>query len=148
MTWFGMPDSGRVCLLNVSKAFVIFAASCLICRVADAQKATGTPLELMKTLVIPQSDIVFAVGRAAPKDDKDWAVVMRAADRLEEAAKNLSDQAPAGNNAAWVKFAQLMRDAANRAGSAARTKNVDATLDAGDALYETCEGCHKQYLKK
>lgn len=148
MTWFEMPDSGSVRLLNASMTFVIFAASCLSSGVAPAQQAIGTPLELMKTLVIPQSDVVFAVGRAAPKDDKDWAVVMRAADRLEEAAKTLSAQAPAGNNAAWVKFARSMGDAANRAGSAARTKNVDATLDAGDALYETCEGCHKQYLKK
>jgi hypothetical protein len=41
-----------------------------------------------------------------------------------------------------------MADAAAVAGKAAKARNVDAVLDAGDVLYTTCEDCHRQYVRK
>lgn len=113
-----------------------------------AQDAARSTLDLMKAMVIPQSDIVFAVGKAAPKSDADLAAVLQSTSRLTGAAKTLATQAPAANGAGWLRFSQAMGDAAARAGAAARSKTVDVVLDAGDALYETCAGCHKLYMKK
>ena len=120
---------------------------------AAAQQTTGgkpsaSPLELMKSTIIPASDVVFGVGKAAPKSDKEWAAVQDNAAKLIAASKTLMSQAPAANGANWIKHAKAMGDAANTAAKAAMAKNVDAVLDAGDALYTTCEDCHKQYLKK
>ena len=111
-------------------------------------KPDGGTLALMKSTVIPASDVVFGVGKAAPKSDQEWAAVQDGAARLTAAAKRLTAQAPSANGANWVKHAKAMGDAAATAGKAAMAKNVDAVLDAGDALYSTCEDCHRQYLKK
>ena len=48
----------------------------------------------------------------------------------------------------WGKWAVAQRDAALAAVAAARKKDGDALSEASNALYETCEGCHKVYLPK
>ena len=114
---------------------------------AAAKSAAGT-LELMKSVIIPASDVVFSVGKEAPKNDRDWIAVQDGAAKLIAAAKLLTTQAPATNGANWVRHTKAMAAAAETAGKAAMAKNVDAVLDAGDGLYSTCEDCHKQYMKK
>jgi hypothetical protein len=99
-------------------------------------------------VVIPASDAVFVVGKAAPKNDKEWAAVEGGAAKLIDAGKVLADEAPASDGANWTRLAKAMADAAAVAGRAAKEKNVDAVLDAGDVLYTTCEDCHRQYVKK
>jgi cytochrome c556 len=115
---------------------------------AAAQQSPAGVLELMKSAVIPASDAVFAVGKAAPKTDGEWAAVAAAAAQLVEAAKKLDTQAPASGGASWTRFSRMMAEAAAAAGKAAQSKNADAVLDAGDALYSACEDCHKQFMKK
>jgi hypothetical protein len=123
-------------------------AMIVLAGISQAQESAGSVLNLMKSVVTPQSDAIFLVGKTAPKNDQDWAALQQSADRLTEAAKTLSARAPAAGGVNWLKFSQAMGDAAGRAGAAAKSKNVDALLDAGDVLYESCAGCHKQYLKK
>jgi cytochrome c556 len=123
-------------------------ATIVLAGVSQAQESASSVLNLMKSIVIPQSDAIFSVGKTVPANDKDWAALQQSANRLTEAAKTLSAQAPAANGVNWLKFSQAMGDAAGQAGAAAKSKNVDAILDAGDVLYESCEGCHKQYMKK
>jgi cytochrome c556 len=134
--------------MRTKSVLVLLTAAMLLAGVSQAQDSASSVLNLMKSIVIPQSDIIFAVGKAAPRSDQEWAAVQQSAGRLTEAAKTLSAQAPATNGANWLKFSQSMGDAVNRASAAANAKNVDAVLDAGDVLYESCEGCHKQYMKK
>ena len=128
----------------------VIAPFCLLAHAAAAQqpKPAADTLALMKSVVIPASNTVFGVGKAAPKSDQEWAVVQNSAARLIDAGRQLSMQAPAADGAEWTRFAKAMADAAAVAGKAAQAKNVDAVLDAADALYETCEGCHQRYLKK
>jgi hypothetical protein len=115
---------------------------------AAAQQSPAGVLELMKSAVIPASDAVFAVGKAAPKTDREWAAVADAAARLLDAAKQLEAQAPASGGANWTRFSRAMAEAAVAAGKAAQSKNADAVLDAGDVLYSACEDCHKQFMQK
>ena len=133
--------------LLIASALLFLANGTQAQQVAGAKPAAGT-LDLMKSTIIPASDVVFGVGKAAPKSDKEWAAVQDSAVKLTAAVKLLIMQAPAANGANWLKHAKAMGDAADTAAKAALAKNVDAVLDAGDALYSTCEDCHKQYLKK
>ncbi len=123
-------------------------AIALLTHWALAQEPTVRVLGLMKSVVIPASDAVFAVGKAPPKNDREWAAVESGAAKLIDAGKALADEAPATGGANWVKLSNALADAAAVAGKAAKEKNADAVLDAGDVLYTTCEDCHRQYVKK
>jgi cytochrome c556 len=116
--------------------------------ISQAQEASNSVLSLMKSVVIPESNVIFAAGKAAPATDKAWAQMVQSAGRLTDAAKALATQAPSTNADSWARSSRIMIDAASRVGAAARQKNVDAVLDAGDLLYESCEACHRQHLKK
>ena len=114
----------------------------------QAQDDANAVSRLMKSVVIPQSDIVFAVGKKAPANNNEWSKVAQSAAQLTEAAKSLAARTPAANAESWRKASQAMTDAAGRVGVAANLKNADAVLDAGDSLYESCEGCHRLHLRK
>jgi hypothetical protein len=131
---------------GVTGATVVAIA--LLTRFALAQEPHVRVLGLMKAVVIPASDAVFVVGKGAPKNDKEWAAVESGAAKLIDAGKTLANEAPATGGANWIKLSKAMADAAAVAGKAAKEKNVDAVLDAGDVLYTTCEDCHRQYVKK
>lgn len=133
--------------MRIVRMLVPMAGIWLIVNVASAQQPSGA-MDLMKSAIIPASDVVFGVGKAAPKSDQDWTAVRESAAKLNNAARLLTLEVPAEDGINWIKFSKAMGDAAKRAGEAAQAKNVDAVLDAGDALYETCTGCHKLYMKK
>jgi cytochrome c556 len=46
---------------------------------------------------------------------------------------------------AWQAFNRVMLDASRDALAAARARDHDALLAAGDVLYPPCEGCHLQF---
>ena len=134
-------------------ALMLITALLLLANATAAQQPSGSKPAagvsgLMKSVVIPESNAVFGVGKAAPKNDQDWTAVRDSASKLADAAKLLMLQAPAAGGANWVKYSKAMSDAAAAAVKAATGKNVDAVLDAGDVLYSSCEDCHKQYMKK
>ena len=139
--------------MKATPVLVLIAAIFSLANTAAAQQPSGSkpaanPLEIMKSTVKPASDVVFKVGENAPKSDQEWATVRDSVTKLTGAAKLLLMQAPSTDNANWLKYSKAMSDAAESAGKAAQAKNVDAVLDAGEALYSTCEGCHRQYMKK
>jgi cytochrome c1 len=123
-------------------------ATALLTALTLAQEPPLRVLGLMKAVIIPASDAVFVVGKAPPKSEREWSAVDNGAARLIEAGKVLAKEAPPAGNADWIRLANAMADAAAAAGRAAKAKNVDAVLDAGDVLYTTCEDCHRHYVKK
>ena len=135
--------------MRLVPAIAIFASFVFLTPATIAQQtAPADAKTMMKSVVIPASDTVFAVGKAVPKSEQEWAAIRDAAAKLGDAGRQFASQAPAGNGADWTRFAKAMADAAASAGRAAQAKNVDAVLDAGDALYESCEGCHQRFMKK
>ena len=134
--------------MRMPGAGVWVALLCLFAHWALAQQPPDRVLGLMKSAIIPASDAVFAVGKTAPKNAREWSAVEGGAAKLADAGKALVTEAPATGGANWIKFSNAMSDAAVIAGKAAKDKNVDAVLDAGDVLYATCDDCHRQYVKK
>jgi len=110
-------------------------------------KPIATVEEIMKTMTIPFSNAVFEAGGDAPKDDKSWEAVRGQAIALAESGNLLMLGARAKDHAAWMKFSRAQVDAAEAAAKAAAAKNAAQLSAASDALYETCSGCHKVYMK-
>jgi hypothetical protein len=127
---------------TTSKAPAAPAAS----KAAAPVHGLGSARDIMEALTIPMSDAVFAAGSEAPKDDAGWAAVHQKALVLAESANLLLIPPRVITSGTWTKWAVAQRDAAVQAMKAAKAKNGDALSDAGNALYETCEGCHKVYL--
>jgi hypothetical protein len=136
---------------KVGKSGIALAAAVAIVlctQYAPAQEPLLRVLGIMKAVVIPASDALFAAGKAPPKSEREWAAVESGASRLIDAGKTLAGEAPAIGTAEWMRLSNAMAEAAVVAGSAAKNRNIDAVLDAGDVLYATCEDCHRLYLKK
>ena len=102
----------------------------------------------MQAIVIPASDVVWAVGAEAPKNDEEWTKVRNNALALAEAGNLLMIGDRAKDQGEWVKMSQALVDAGTAAFHAAEAKNVEGVMMAGDGIYNTCEGCHMKYLPK
>jgi cytochrome c556 len=123
----------------------------LIASIAFAQQAGVRPVasvrQIMDGLVTPASDAVFAVSEA-PKSDAEWAAVERQAAVLAESGNLLMLGPRVRDNDAWMTEARGLVDAAAKAADAAHAKNLEALLEASDAVGATCYSCHETYLPK
>jgi Cytochrome C' len=91
-----------------------------------------------------------AEGRA-PKTDKDWEEVEHHAIQLAGASTLITMGGTGPADAGWAqlpdwrRYSKEMSDEAVAVLTAARSKNQDGLMKAGDQLVTTCEGCHKQF---
>ena len=114
---------------------------------AAGMKTVASVGEIMQTMTIPLSNAVLEAGGEAPKDDKGWQTVRGQAVALAETGNLLMIGSRAKDHAAWMKFSRALVDAAEAVAKAAAAKNADQLSATADALYETCAGCHKVYMK-
>jgi hypothetical protein len=102
--------------------------------------------QLMLDLIHPSSnDMLLAIYRGGPKDEKDWAAVRRSAVALAESGNMLMMRGRARDQADWMKDAQLLVDAGNAAYKAAQAKDVNALTALAATVDASCTTCHKQY---
>jgi hypothetical protein len=102
--------------------------------------------QVMLGLTIPASDVLFQVGENVPQDDGGWDRITATAAMLAESG-NLLLVGP--RNLAQPDWTQLSRELVARARTAmdaAQKRDVDALLNAGNDIYEVCEGCHAKYM--
>jgi len=106
----------------------------------------ATVRQLMLDLIHPSSnDILLAIFRGGPKDEKEWAAVRRSAVTLAESGNLLMMEARARDQGDWVKDAKLLVDAGNSAYKAAQAKDGAALATLAAPLDASCTTCHKQY---
>jgi hypothetical protein len=132
-------------------------------------KAEASTIGLMTGLIAPTSD---AIWQAMPASDKDWAELRYKVLLMAEAANLLAvpDRpgllpgeklaSPAGPGdlppeksaekikAEWptyLAFAQTLQNGAMATLKAVDAKDADALVEAGGAIYEACEQCHKRF---
>jgi hypothetical protein len=108
---------------------------------------------LMEATVTPASYAIFdaavytnGVLESAPKTDEEWEHVEHSALTLAESANLLLLPGRAMAGPEWTRWTHALSDAALAAAKAAEEKNVDAIMDAGGRVYDTCQGCHARYL--
>ena len=143
---------------------------------AATSPASRTPAnvgQLMKGIIYPASNVVFAAQNDNPNDIKPakdpstatdplqsaygrWEAVENAALAMSEAASLLTipgrkcangRMAPIAN-ADWAKFVRDLRAVGLKVYAAAQTKDHDKILDAADAMTTTCANCHDKYREK
>jgi cytochrome c556 len=138
-----------------------------------APKVAANLGQLMKGILYPSSNVIFAAQSENPADvppAKDpstatnplassygkWEAVENSALALSEAANLLilpgrkcanGRDVPIGN-ADWPKLVEGLRDAAAKAYKAAQAKNQDGILDAADTMTTACANCHDKYREK
>jgi hypothetical protein len=136
-----------------------------------AQKADANLAQLMRGLVYPSSNVVFAaqseLNFPAVKDPATspnlltstyggWQAVESAALGLAESANLLTIPGRMCSNGVpapvtrpdWIKFTQGLRDAGLAAYKAAQSKNQDAMVDASGTVADACSACHDVYREK
>jgi hypothetical protein len=106
----------------------------------------ATVRQLMLDLIHPSSnDILLAIFRGGPKDEKEWAAVRRSAVTLAESGNLLMMEGRARDQGDWIKDAKLLVDAGNSAYKAAQAKDGAALAALAGPLDASCTTCHKQY---
>jgi len=114
---------------------------------ADAPtfQPVGTTLQVMRAMVIPSSDVIFAIPANPPKTDKEWAAVQNSALILAESGNLLMMAGRSKDNGEWAKDAKAMVDAGAAAFKAANAKDLNKLGDVSDDILATCETCHNKY---
>ena len=109
-------------------------------------KVVAPSRQIMLAVTIPASETVFNAAAEPPTTDDQWVSVERAALTLAESGNLLLIPGRAADGGEWSRFSQMLIDTAAQAYAAAQAKDIDGVSDAGNAIYEACEGCHRKYL--
>jgi hypothetical protein len=136
---------------------VIAALVLSIAAVSCARRTDVAPIatleQIMETAIEPVSDRVFeaavwenGVQIGGPTTDDDWKLVQANAMMLAETCNLLLMPGRAKDDVGWPIRTQAMKDAALEAARAAEARDTDAILAAGTHIYQTCLGCHLQYI--
>lgn len=162
-----------VAVLSVSAISLTAALAQAPARPAQAATAQpATVLQVMRGIVYPSSNVVFAAQSddpAAVKPAADpalatdplastyggWEAVANAGVALTESARLLEvprtcsngKQAPI-TSATWKQGLTELRAAGQSALKAAQAKNQDMVLDASGEITEACATCHDKYREK
>src|SRR5262249_35003133 len=110
---------------------------------------------LMESMIDPQADVIWqsvktVVSEAGttefrPRTDAEWASVLHAAASVTEAGNLLMMAPRARDRGNWMKAAQALVEGGSHALRAAQARDPEMLFDAGAALYEACNACHRQY---
>jgi hypothetical protein len=122
---------------------------------APAYKAKpyGNLKQVMRSVPLPNSDIIFGVQSKPPKNEMEWQAVENAALGIQETSNLImlpgrlrSNGQPVPVQAAdYIKYAQALVSAGGKCLKAAQMKNLAAVGDCTDLLSESCDNCHKVY---
>jgi hypothetical protein len=140
---------------------------------AQKPQVVATLAQLMKGILFPNSNVIFAAqsdnpGDVPPAKDPSmatnplastygkWEAVENSSLAIAEAANLLilpgrkcsNGLAVPLQNADWAKFVQGLRDAGMTAYKAAQSKSQDKIVDAADVLTTACANCHEKYREK
>ena len=108
--------------------------------------AVASVKQLMLDLIHPSSnDILLAIYRGGPADEREWAAVRRSAVTLAESGNLLMMRGRARDQGDWMKDAKMLADAGTAAYKAAEAKDAKALAAVAGSLDASCTTCHQQY---
>jgi hypothetical protein len=167
--------------LTFTAAFCLFVGASAAQAPAPGRAAAAAPRaqvqatlgQLMKGILYPASNVIFAAQNDNPADVKPakdpsaatdplqssygkWEAVENSGLAIAEAANLLTlpgRKCSNGRdvplkNADWAKFVQGLREAGITAYKAAQSKNQDNILMAADVMTTACGNCHDKYREK
>ncbi len=109
--------------------------------------------QVMRSVLLPNANIIFSVQLKAPKNDMEWQTVENAATGIEQSANLIlmpgrlrSNGRPAPVQATdYSKFAKALIPAGRDCLKAAQKKSRDIVGDCTDSLSQACDNCHNVY---
>jgi hypothetical protein len=118
-----------------------------------APKPYGNLKQVMRSVALPNSNIIFGIQSQPPKTDVEWQTVVNAAVAIEEISNLImipgrirSNGQPVPVQAAdYAKYAAALAPAGRECLKAALVKNQDAIGNCTDTLSGACDNCHKVY---
>jgi len=136
-----------------STILLLFAVAAIAQAPSFKPKPVGNLKQVMRSIPLPNSDLIFAVQGKAPSDDKGWQAVENAAIAISETATLITIPARVRSNgqpvpvqrADWIKYAQALVPAGQACYKAAQSKSQDAVSNCTEQLSEACDNCHKVY---
>lgn len=104
--------------------------------------------EVMASLINHSADPIWIAAWRNPASDRDWRELEHLARQLQVGGALLSipgtgpldDQWTSDQN--WVRYADQLSAAAERALNAARARDQQLVNRSGDEIVDICEGCH------
>lgn len=131
----------------------------LLAGAAIAQAPSGQPQpnanlkQVMRSVLLPNADIIFSVQLKNPKDDLEWRTVENAASGIEGAANLILTPGRLRSNGQpvpvqapdYLKFAKALIPAGRDCLKAAQKKSWGVVADCTDRLSQACDNCHNVY---
>ena len=115
------------------------------------------PRAIMARMVDPAANFIWrsvsitvtteGIEETVPQNEHEWNEVRKAADRLAEGGRLLKTDPRRKDDSEWLKWSQAIIDSATLTREAVQAKNADGILEAGDAIYNSCVGCHGGYWR-
>ena len=132
----------------VRRSIAALACTFVFVATAAAQRPSVTTVkEVMLVLTIPGSEVVFQGASEPPTKAAQWTTMRKEAAPLIESADLMLTSKFAVDSDEWRQFAREHRTSVADAIKAIEKKDIKALENASDALYQTCETCHKRFLK-
>lgn len=141
-----MRTFGRLLPIGLT-LFVGTAVYAQPARKPAAIPTTPVTVKQLMEAIESASNLVYNVAVEAPKTNEDWTRVEQNAVMLTESGNLLIIGDHAKGRRDWIKWARALVAASVKATKAAKKKNLDAVLDAGDEINVSCEACHAKYLE-
>jgi hypothetical protein len=133
----------------VRRLIAAFTCVLAVAATASAQRESmKTVKDVMVVLTIPGSEAVFKAAAEPPAKSADWVALRREAAPLVESADLMLTPKYAMESKEWRPLATAHQASVTAALKAIDKKDANALSDASDALYETCDNCHKPFLKQ
>ena len=115
------------------------------------------PREIMASMVDPAANFIWrsvsttvtsqGTEEKAPQNESEWNDLRSAANLLAEGGRLLKKAPQGEGDKDWLKWSQAVVDSATLTLKAIESKNAEQVLEAGDAIYKTCVGCHGGYWR-
>jgi hypothetical protein len=113
----------------------------------DSARGPASVKEVMTSMTIPASDVIFDAASNPPDNDAKWAALRESAGTLAASGRLLMTPALARDTTTWMEMARGLVTQAEATLKVADTKARDQLEQASDAVYATCETCHERYLQ-
>jgi hypothetical protein len=131
----------------------LLAAAAIAQAPSYSPKPYGNLKQVMRSVALPNSDIILGLQSKPPKTDMEWQVVVNAAVAIEETSNLImiagrirsNGEAVPVQAADYAKFAAALAPAGRECLKAALIKNKEAIGNCTDTLTQACDNCHKVY---
>jgi cytochrome c556 len=113
----------------------------------------GNLKQVMRSIPLPNSNLIFAVQRQAPKNEEEWKAVEDSARAISETANLIimpgrlreNGQPVPVRRPDFIKYAQGLVQAGQDCYKAAVSRSQEAVSDCTANLADSCSNCHDVY---